>query len=250
MIQLASHFSHSVANSTLLQQQRTIEFARVSRERDRKKDEAADRSEAELMDLAGTVLMATDQQIAEFEVKLERYDEATVKALMKNGERIEELQAERQAMLEDAHVLEDGRRVFKTEDGTRVYDEHGQRLSEESVNPDAIADYRPRAESYLENEAALTSLEQQRAAILEFQNHVDEAHEQIAEGGISEKDLDELDSELKEMMPDAVRAEMPGYVPAEPVQKLGGQFTKAAAPVMPADLNPANIVPDMQGPGL
>ena len=41
-------------------------------------------------------------------------------------------------MLAKAYVLDDGRRVFETADGARVYDEFGEFVPPEIIDPDLI----------------------------------------------------------------------------------------------------------------
>ena len=45
-----------------------------------------------------------------------------------------------------AYLLPDGRRVFKTEDGSRVFDEHSIEVTD--FDPETIEDWRPRREAF------------------------------------------------------------------------------------------------------
>lgn len=47
-------------------------------------------------------------------------------------------------VLSRAHVLEDGRRVFKTEDGSQVFDEHGAEVDAEVHDPGVVDSAVPR----------------------------------------------------------------------------------------------------------
>lgn len=87
--------------------------------------------------------MATPTQVEEFEIKLDSYDEAIVTALMENQELLDAVRNEITAMLSQAYVLEDGRRVFKTEDGTQVFDEFGTEVQADEVDPLQIDDSLP-----------------------------------------------------------------------------------------------------------
>ena len=76
-----------------------------------------------MLDERQSKTVATDMQIQEFEAKLDRYEAATVAALIENQERLDVVTAQMIVLLDQTYVLEDGRRVFKTEDGTQVFDE-------------------------------------------------------------------------------------------------------------------------------
>lgn len=65
-------------------------------------------------DLVFGIVLADPAGVAEFRVRLDRYDEATVAALMKNEEELTEVRRNLVSMFERAHVLSDGRRVFRT----------------------------------------------------------------------------------------------------------------------------------------
>ena len=205
MIQLADHFQSddSRRHSEWLRQRQWFIKAKHDQERREKIEEKLD---DDLAAFASEVIMASEARIAAFEVKLDTYDEATVAALMENLEILEQLHAERDAMLERAFVMEDGRRVFKSEDGSFVIDEFGADVSVEEIDPAMIADHHPSAESYLENLASIEAATAEREAILDYQAKLDDAREQTANGEISEVELDDLDADLLDAMPDSVRA--------------------------------------------
>lgn len=147
---------------------------------------------------------APPERIAEFEVTLTAYDIAVVKALIANDERMAALQTEISAMLSQAFTLDDGRRVFKTKDGTQVFDEHGEEVPADIIDPDAIPDDTPTWEAFSklkETEAALTA---ERESILEYQAKLDEGRSEIADGEITIEELDALESDLAGSMPPAV----------------------------------------------
>lgn len=70
------------------------------------------------MAVAAAEVAATEIQIRQFNAKLDVYDQATVDALMENQRLREAVQAKMDAMLDRAFVVEDGRRVFKSADGS------------------------------------------------------------------------------------------------------------------------------------
>jgi len=158
--------------------------------------------------------MASPIKIKKFEIKLDGYDEAIVTALMENQELLDAVRDDIAAMLAQAYVMEDGRRVFKTEDGAQVFDEFGIEVQADEVDPLQIDDSLPSWEEFSAKNDLEQSLEAERAQIFEFQEKVDNAREQIAEDEISEADLEALDADLLEAMPPAVRGHVADVEPA------------------------------------
>lgn len=177
---------------------------RMMREDERLRTDKRDR---EMFDAVQAVL-ATDKQIAAFTAKLDRYDEKTVEALMENRVALDEVQTRLDDMRGQAHVLPDGRRVFKTQDGTRVFDEGGVELNADVVDPNAVADERPPWERYKASLDAKARLEQERNGLHEFQAKSDAAREELDRGNVTAERLDELDAEMQAAMPEAVRRKL------------------------------------------
>ena len=159
---------------------------------------------------------APPERIVEFEATLTEYDTAVVQALFEN-ERLQDLiQAQIQVLLDQAYTLPDGRRVFRTEDGTAVIDEFGEELSPDIVHPDEIPDAAPTWESFQTLKDQSAALAQERQDILEYQSKLDDAREQIAEGDISLEDLEALEADLADSMPPAVAVHAQNVTVATP----------------------------------
>ncbi|SMX44533.1 hypothetical protein [Octadecabacter ascidiaceicola] len=205
MVQLAEHFESKDrgTHSEWARQQRWFIKARQDTER---REKVQDRLEDDLAALAAEVIMATQAQLAALEVKLDSYDEATVTALMENQELLDVVNARIEAMLNQAYVMEDGRRVFRTEDGQQVFDEHGTEVGATELDPQMIDSSLPTWEMFSSDIEQQRALETQRTEILDYQEQLDAARDQIAEGEISEADLEALDADLLDAMPDAVRS--------------------------------------------
>jgi len=148
---------------------------------------------------------------------------------MENQELIEAVQNRIVDMLARAYVMDDGRRVFKTEDGTQVFDEFGAEVPPEELDPDLIDASRPTYEEYAADVAALAALEAERTQILEFQEQVDAAREQIADGQISEAELEDLDADLMDAMPPAVRSNVVGLEAETPKEIRSTEVTDQPA---------------------
>jgi len=162
-------------------------------------------------------------------IKLNSYDEATVIALMENQELMDAVNARIDALLAQAYVMDDGRRVFRTEDGEQVFDEFGGEVSAEELNPDLIDPSYPTWEAFSAEVDQRQELTQQRTEILEFQEKVDAAHGQIAAGDLSESDLDALDADLLDAMPLTVRDHVAGLESDTPAPDLTVDATAPTA---------------------
>ena len=160
-------------------------------------------------------MLASESEIAAFRTTLDVYDTATVEALMENRRALDEVRTRIDDMLLKAYVLPDGRRVFKSEDGTQVFDEHGNELGPDEIDADAIEDWRPRYEAYagaVEEERVLL---EERQELLDFQERVDEIRGRLDEDGITHDELRELEAELQDTMPVAVQRKLPAEFVAQ-----------------------------------
>ena len=197
---------------------RTREINRRREERE-KKDEAEQDTNDAVTAFATAVTVstpATPERVLEFEATLTEYDMAVVEALMRNDDLMAKLDAAIFVMLEQAHVLEDGRRVFRTKDGTQVFDEFGEEVSADVIHPDAIDPAAPTWEAFSAKLDERNELVQQREGILAYQNRLDEARSEIEDGEISLEELEVLEAELADSMPPAVAAHVEGLEPATP----------------------------------
>ena len=119
--------------------------------------------------------------------------------------------------------------MFKTEDGLRVFDEHGLELDASVVEPDTISDSHPRWEAVKSLLDQRELLEAERTGILGYQSELDDAREQLNSGEMTRKEYDDLRDHLKDAMPEAVRAHVPGLFDDEP------QHERQAALPQPAE---------------
>lgn len=179
---------------------RVVEFAR---KRDKDKERDRDKREDEAENVAAVVALATEAQLAEFTVKLDAYEAATVEALTENTEQLAYVDRELERMLGEAYVLPDGRRVFKIEDGLRVFDEHGQELPVDDIDPDQIADEKPTWESYSDFLKRDEILTQERADLLKYQQDLDTARERLRAGDVTAEEIKAMDEDLKRNLPEA-----------------------------------------------
>lgn len=205
--------------------------------RDRKEDIEQEASDG--LDMA--VVVITTAEASVFRADLDRLDAATVAALQDNLERQTLSRARLDDMLAKAYVLPDGRRVFKTEDGMRVFDEFGDEVSPDIIDPSEIDDSFPRAEPYISELKDFEAMKREQAEILQYQAKLDEARERLDSGKMTREEHDRFREELKAEMPDAVRqqipelADDPNVALAEPAAKAAElDFSGDAVPSRPA----------------
>ena len=283
MILLGEHFSSDDQSRHSEWLRRRQWFIKAKQDHHRK-EEIADRQDDEILTFATEAVIATQIQIKEFEAridayeakldtydqKLTAYDIAITKALVENTNLLEfieqqlaDVDAELLSLLAQAFVLEDGRRVFKSEDGSYVIDENDKQVTRDEVDFDLVTG--PTAETYLSKKLEKTRLlEAQTDALDErdklhsAQDKIDalkndvsdarlkigEARTVIAEGDITLDELEDLDSELEDAMP---LSTLP-TLPASAMKHLSGIENIADAPNAKAEFfaiansNPVRIV--------
>lgn len=180
---------------------------REQKERDRREKEDDLRDEAaDILDMAMSVI--SNEQAAQFQAQLNIHQTATVEALMENETALIAARERLALTLSKAHTLEDGRRVFKTEDGLQVFDENGNEVGDETISADAIDDRRPRWEQFLQERNSVLSLEEERRGLVEYQSELDEARERLDSGRMTQQEYDDYTERLFDQAPDAVRAKI------------------------------------------
>ncbi|SMD14991.1 hypothetical protein [Rhizobium sp. RU36D] len=215
------------------EERRDTDFARQQTEK--KREQEQDLREESLEEILLTAL-ATNAEISDFTVRLDGYDTATIEALHENDEALAKVREELRVILDKAYILPDGRKVFKTEDGTRVFDEHGAEVKD--LDPEQIEDWRPRWEQLQETRDAQKLLLEERDQLHSYQERLDAARERVGEEGLTKGELKELEETLKADMPDAVKRHLPEgnniSLEAEAVEPKAVSFRPAAKLDMPA----------------
>jgi len=216
MVRVIDHFrEHQQISSAMIAEDNRRKWFIAARDQRDRKAEIEERAEDDFIDLVSSVILATEIEVQEFQAKLDTYDEATVKALMENQEAMDLVQTQIDDMLSDTHVLEDGTRVFKSEDGTWAVDENGDRLNPQTQDIDQIPQTKHTAEEYLGAKGEHKQLIQERQSILDYQEKLDDARERSNAEDFSKEELDTLDKELEAEMPMAVKRQLPNYDPSQ-----------------------------------
>lgn len=186
-------------------ERRSFHGREFKNQKDREDREKHADEQAEMVDIliAAAVAFASDSAIGDFRVTVDIYDAATIEALHVNEVNLTKVRDELRLILEQAYVLPDGRRVFKTEDGLRVFDEHGVEMHD--FDPEEIEDWRPRWEPYSDGMELERRLTQEREELHRYQDVLDETRAELDEPGLTEDRLAELRQRLEDEKPDAVK---------------------------------------------
>lgn len=206
------------------------EQMRFFRETDRRHKEgrSAERVEEDIADLAVSAVLATEVEIATFHEELDAYRAATVESLLENEQRLTEVRARLDSMLAQAYVLPDGRRVFKTRDGLRVFDEDGHEVGPDVIDPDMIDDWRPPADDYVGTLKLHRDLLDDRDRNLDLLDHIDAMDDRTKDGDLTVDDLADMRAELEALASDDINGRVLGDG-FKPPLALNREFGNASA---------------------
>lgn len=201
---------------------------RAARAEDRLREERFEREAAIVQ-----AMFAPAEKVEAFRARLDLYDTASVEALMVNREALDAVHERLGIMLAKAHVLEDGRRVFKTIDGQKVVDEHGRELTTGTVDPQTIADTKPRWEHFKGALDERERLTKERETLIDYQGKLDQARARLDKGEITEGELKDMGERLKVDMPEAVRV----IQERQSARNDAAPARDTAAPALPSDMD-------------
>lgn len=153
------------------------------------------------------VVLASQERLQTFAVKLNRLDAATTAALIENEEKLRVAREELRRIREHAYELirPDGTVTKAYRDGSVVRDDDGALVPD--VQGQDIPDRFP---TWAERKSAgqhVEALVESRIEILEFQEKLKRAERKLSSGGISEQELSDLEKELDNKMPASARRE-------------------------------------------
>ena len=183
-------------------------FIKAKHDHQRREDIAEKAEDAASAVASAASTIATPTQIRTFQSDLTTFDMSLIEALLEIDEKLDALKVEHQALLERAHVLNDGRRVFKSDDGTFVIDEAGQVVSPEDVDPDEIPDHLARSSTYLDITEEIEALKVEKQAIHEALDRNEAAKEWAEEPGRTVEELEAKRQELLDDLPASARAKL------------------------------------------
>ncbi|MBO6814511.1 MAG: hypothetical protein JJ891_06605 [Rhizobiaceae bacterium] len=241
-----NHFDEKAALKAVRELERKKWFIASKQEKEEKRakqEQALD----DFVDLATGAILLDVVEIEAYKLELETYDIATIEAITENNEILEELYLERERLLNNAHILENGRRVFKTQDGKRVFDEQGNPISEDVVHPDEVPNH---TTTYEELQSIADQIDKHKAiadGLAGYQLKLDEARERLDSGKLTQDEFDEIKDDLEQTMPIEVRHKLPGYDSSKELNAKPEISTNAPAPTLSSTdmtIDPA-LVPGM-----
>jgi len=242
MLRVMDDFEIRALRSEALRHEREKWFI-ASKHKQEQKELKQDQEDEELFDLAVSVVLADPIEVAEFRVELETYSGLTIEAIQENQKILEQLYLERDEMLKKAYQLDDGTRVFKSEDGIRVFDENGDLVSEDIVHPDEIGDHFPKAEPYLDKIKLIDKHEAIKKNLYGYQEKLDDAQERLDNGDLTQEEFEAIREEIQTDMPIEVRRKLPDYDQSQETD-LKSDFTATATIEQAAKLTPADMAID------
>jgi len=195
-------------------------FLRLETERDEAERNVAERIDTQKADAVARDDQVSDiytalfiagplrERLAQLAERLDAHQLAVIEALQNNREELDLAEGQVDELLDRAYVLPDGRRVFKSEDGTRIYDEFGRELGDDEVDVNEIGDDTPNWEQYSAKVRKRDQLQTTRDKLLSYQERLDQAEEKIRNGTLSESEADDLDVML-DNPPDLMRRYLP-----------------------------------------
>ena len=224
---LGEHFGADASNYSPEELRRRLLF-RKQREFRIEAEFIADQKDGNVKAFAAsTAALATPIELEEFSAELNILDVATISAILHNQEILQRLYRERDAMLDNAYMLEDGTRVFKSEDGARVFDEHGDLVSDEVIHPDEIPDHHTKAEPYLNILSGIKKHKAIESELIAYQEKLDEARQRVDSREMTKQELEKYKVNLQRDMPIEVKRQLPDYDPANE-QILKSDFTASS----------------------
>lgn len=262
MIAASTHFGKSSRERLLEWQRHQQQLDHARQHEKRKTQETEESAEADLV--AAVMTVASSEQVESFSIhldqfdeKLDQYHEASLEALMEAHAELEDVKNqlknvrhELDIMRMQAFELEDGTRIFVSEDEQRAIDMDGNEIDIDRAPLDAVPPAAKIADRYVEqfNREKLlaeqeTKLEKRIDNIhafdekrAEFSERSEDMHEQIEGGDISEQELNALeeeleamDSELNDLMPPSMRATINGVTSEAKIPKVKTDFGVRAA---------------------
>jgi|GEM_PF-6405574 len=223
------------------------------RRQDKRIDAKKKKDDKELVDpvdlmTAAIIVGATDLEIREITARTGLHQNISIEALQENREQLDAAEEELEDILDQAFVLEDGRRVFLSEDGLRVIDELGQDVDADIIDPSRIDPTKPRYDKFLESKLAFAALMEEQDQLLTYQNELDKFAVAIERGNLSRDDVAEMNAYMTENAPAAIRAKLPE---SDPAHEAAADNTQAYVPSFgqapdatasgPSDFDPSKL---------
>ncbi len=173
--------------------------------------------------------LASSQDIARLRTKIGLLDSASLEALRETEGTLEGAREDLKHIRDNAYQLPDGRKVYRTEDGNAVYDDDGNQVSPSVIDPKNIPPEKSSWEKRQQAGERVEDLETQQQDIQGYRTRLDRTRKRLDDDNITQDELDELDKELENDMPDAVRQHRDRLAANDPDSKAEPTRTTSAA---------------------
>jgi hypothetical protein len=173
------------------------------------------------------MMMASQEQVAAFQRRLDRLERASYEALLETEEDLRKAEKARERTRERAFEIgtPDGKRkVYR--DGEIVRDDDGNVVSRETIRAEDIpANYPVWAERARDEQAVLRA-QKRYYDVVEFREQLQSTQEGAAEGGLSADEVDALESKVEAGIPYDVQRRLSGSAASEGAkQETSREFT-------------------------
>lgn len=183
-------------------------FIKAKHEHQRREDIAEKTENTATAVASAASVVATPTQIKTFQSDLDTFDVSIIDALLEIEEKLDVLYADREALLAQAYVLDDGRRVFKSDDGTYVVDERGQAINPDEVDPDQVPDQLSRYSTFEGVNEEIDALKAEKQALHDALERNDSAREWAGEPGRTVEEIEAKRQDLLDDLPASARAKL------------------------------------------
>lgn len=147
------------------------------------------------------MVMATPEEMAAFDLKLTRLDEASTAALLENEEELRRAQADLDELRGRACeiTLPNGEETKVYRDGSAVRNDDGGFIDREIIRGEDIPAFYPTWQELQAKKAIAQDAKQTYDEIVAYREKVEAAQEEIGDGRVSAARLEELESDLANM---------------------------------------------------
>ncbi len=147
--------------------------------------------------LMTNVVQQIQQRAMQLNNEIMHQQALTIEEIQKLQDLLDIAKAEHQVLLNNAHVLHDGRRVFKTKDGKHVYTEDGTELGKDVIDPDAISNDKTFYEAQQKSLKKIESLKNRLDAKHQKLERLDKDAETLNSDDLTPDKLDAIEGRLE-----------------------------------------------------
>ncbi|MEP2987308.1 MAG: hypothetical protein ABJP08_29070 [Roseibium sp.] len=168
----------------------------------RQKDQKTKAQQDDDFDDVVITSMASMENIAAFQKRLDALQQENVERILYLQQQRDILMTQQQQQLDNAFVLDNGERVFRSEDATFVVNESGEMISHEIIDPASIGEQHTFAEDYQRTLHSIDVVNADLGDAITFQQRLEALEERSEQSGLTQTDLDALEAELDDIIPD------------------------------------------------